>query len=392
MKVLYYCPEFYFRHGGRTHARGFFGALEAMPHVTAGLYPDKDKGEDRQKSVNTETSRDKLWFVPGKFRNVVRFFLPRPAIDKALIQEIRKHRYDMLVVRTGARIPTINNIRKACPGLAICLEVNSAHFDEDYHGLPLRRLFQRWEIRRFRGADAITVVSSYLLNYLVERGVQRHKLIVNQNGVNPVIADPANGVEVRKNFGIPDEAFVIGYIGGMEPFRRLPEVVAQLASMRREGHQELYLLMVGDGEDMPAVQEMIGSHSDALEGSVVLAGWQDHSMIPSFLAAFDMAIFPFTNDYCSPLKLFEYLGAGIPTIGPDTSAVREVFKDGEHLVLVNQDGTDFARKLLELKADAKRRIRLARAGQSLVLNEYTWEKNAARVMEHTRDLAGMDQL
>ena len=34
MKVLYYCPEYYCLHGGRTHARGFFSALQNLPLVS----------------------------------------------------------------------------------------------------------------------------------------------------------------------------------------------------------------------------------------------------------------------------------------------------------------------------------------------------------------------
>jgi glycosyltransferase involved in cell wall biosynthesis len=119
---------------------------------------------------------------------------------------------------------------------------------------------------------------------------------------------------------------------------------------------------------------------------VKLVGWQEHSEIPRFLSAFDLAIFPFTNDYCSPLKLFEYLGAGVPTIGPDTPAVREVFEDGVHLKMVKQDGSDFIDTILELKASKEYRMKLGQAGQRLVLSEYTWTRNAERVIKHIQEM------
>jgi len=78
--------------------------------------------------------------------------------------------------------------------------------------------------------------------------------------------------------------------------------------------------------------------------------------------------------YCSPLKLFEYLGAGLPTIGSDTPAVREVFKDGVHLRLVKQDGSNLANAILELKNNPPFRKELAIKGQKLVLDEYSWKK------------------
>ena len=82
----------------------------------------------------------------------------------------------------------------------------------------------------------------------------------------------------------------------------------------------------------------------------------------------------------SPGKLFEYLAVGLPTIGPDTPAVREVFEDGVHLRLASQDGSDLAWIIEAMKADPAARDQLAQAGRRLVVNEYTWEKNAERVV------------
>jgi glycosyltransferase involved in cell wall biosynthesis len=102
------------------------------------------------------------------------------------------------------------------------------------------------------------------------------------------------------------------------------------------------------------------------------------------MAAFDLAIFPFTNPYCSPLKLFEYLAMGLPTIGPDTPAVREIFEDGKHLLLVSQSGSDFKEAIVTLKNSQDLRTLLAMNGRERVVNTYTWFQNAKRVLDHTK--------
>jgi glycosyltransferase involved in cell wall biosynthesis len=383
MRILYYCPEYYCRHGGRSHARGFFKALNKLPSVSeAFLYPDKQPTGVAQNIQGKKTSSERLWFLPPTIRSIVRFFKPVPALTGALIKEINNKRCDALVIRTGMKLPAIGAIKKACPATSVCLEVNSAYFDESFSGLPLRSLFQKWEVTRFRQADAITVVSSYLKTYLEERGLCSEKILVNQNGVEPESMDLTGLTDVREQYGIPRNSFVIGYIGGMETFRRIPEVVGYFAELLRTGNDNTYLLIVGDGKDMPAVRARIEAERDTVKDGVKLAGWRPHSEIPGFLATFDIAIFPFTNDYCSPLKLFEYLGAGVPAIGPDTSAVREIFEDGVHLKLVNQDGSNFVSTILELKNNPQLRIAIGQAGQQRVLSEYTWEKNAERVVSH----------
>jgi len=287
-----------------------------------------------------------------------------------------------VIIRTGTRLPSVGKIKRACPDTLVCLEINSAYFDEEFQGLPLRHVFQKWEVARFRRADIIFVVSAYLKGYLEARGITGEKIQVNQNGVTTEITDLSKVEDVRQRYGIPAEAFVIGYVGGMERFRRLPQVVEYVAQLRRDGHTDIYLLMVGDGADMQAVRAAIAAEHDVLQGAVILTGWVPHADVPGFLATFDLAIFPFTNAYCSPLKLFEYLGAGIPTLGPDTPAVREAFEEGVHIKLAKQDGSDFLEKILEMKADSEMRHRMGIAGRKLVLSEYTWERNAERVVQH----------
>jgi len=389
VKILYYCPEYYCSHGGRTHARGFYGALKQLPAVSKSfLYPNSDFPEDL-KNIRTETSsRGKLWFLPPTVRRIVQFFIPRPSLTRELLNEIQTNECDALVIRTGARQPTIRQIKKACPYTSVCLEVNSAYFDESFPDLPLRAVFQKWEVKRFDRADAIVVVSSYLRTYLVERGISPEKILVNQNGVDAEALDWIGSNGIRDEYGIPKDAFVIGYIGGMETFRRLPEVIAYIANLRRAGNDDIYFLIVGDGKDMPAVRAAIEAERDVLYDAVKLTGWQDHSKIPGFLATFDIAIFPFTNPYCSPLKLFEYLAAGVPTIGPDTPAVKEVFEDGVHLKVVKQDGSDFVNTILELKDNPEFRAELGAGGKQLVLNEYTWKKNADRVVRFVQSMPG----
>lgn len=383
MRILYYCPEYYFNHGGRTHARGFFGALGKLPAVEACfLYPANGSQEAPRDETDGRSGRERLWFLPQTVRQIVRFFRPKAALVRAVIDEIHANRCDTLVIRSGAGQPSIRAIRKACPDILVCLEVNSAHFDEGFHGLALRALFQRWEVSRFNQAHAITVVSSYLQNYLQSRGVPAEKILVNQNGVDMTAVEHGGANDLRKQYAIPHDAFVIGYVGGMESFRRLPEVVGYIAQLRRAGHDDLYLLMVGDGADMPAVKAAIDANQPFLGDAVKLAGWRDHADIPGYLATFDMAVFPFTNAYCSPLKLFEYLAAGLPTIGPDTPAVREVFEDGVHLRLVKQDGSDLSAVILELKVNQALRDSLSRKGRELVTSEYTWRNNAERVVQH----------
>ena len=176
VRILYYCPQYYMRHGGRSHARGFFHALKTLPTVSACfLYPRSEPDDPPQHASPKQASREKFWFLPPTARGLMQFFKPRPGLSKKLISEINTNHCDAIVIRTGSTRPSLRMIKRTCPGTVVCLEINSAVFDESFHRLPFRPLLQKLEVMRFKQADAIVVVSSYLKDYLEQRGVPSRK-------------------------------------------------------------------------------------------------------------------------------------------------------------------------------------------------------------------------
>ena len=314
----------------------------------------------------------------------LQFFKPGIDLTNQLIEEIQRGVFDTLIIRTGRNL-ILSRIKRAVPRLVICLEINSFKFVEHFQKIWFRSLWQSLEVKCLEKADCFVVVSSYLKSYLSSRGIDESKILVNPNGVNFSIfrgRDTFDRQGLRLAHKIPRKAFLLGYVGGMEPFRRLPEVIEQVAGLRRNGQHDIFLMIIGDGKDMLRVVEAIEKNKDVLDGWVSCLGWQPYERIPEFIAMFDIAIFPFTNPYCSPLKLFEYLAMSMPTVGPDIPSVREVFEDGQHLFLVSQDGQNFSDVIIKLKNCPEIREKVARKGRQFVLNNFTWKDNARRVLLH----------
>ena len=299
MKILYYCPEYYSPiHGGRTHAREFLRALRKMPGVNkADVWPDEH--------ATTETTRSRVIkrsFIPQGLRKFIACFTPRYHLTRQICREIENGGYNCLIIRVaGHRNIVLKKIKRMYPTVTVCLEINALRFLEEFPNVWFRSLWQKIEVMRFKYADKISVVSDNLKQYLEGRGISEKKIFVNPNGVNEEIfnADRSASLrsKIRTNLDIPKEAFVLGYVGGMERFRRLPEVVEYVAAIRRMGNKRLFLLLIGDGDDMPAVLDKIKENSDALEGWSKLVGWVDYERVPEIMSCFDAAIFPFTQAY-----------------------------------------------------------------------------------------------
>jgi len=382
LRVLYCSAEYHGNHGGRTHAREFVTAFRGLPGVEAiEVFPQATVENSRRWE---RLGRNRLGWMPLNWQRTVRMVQVDSARRRRLLERIRAGSFEAVILRMGLNLLEAGAIARRAGDVILCLEVNASPFDESLRGVPLQTLWRKVEIRQYRRAELLTVVSGCLKDRLCRRGVPGSKIVVNPNGVNPEVFSrrSARGtIELRKELRIRGEAFVLGYVGGMEKFRRLGEVVECVGRLRRQGDRNLMLILVGDGPDMPAVRRTAEKQGGLTDGWVRCTGWRDYEKIPRIMETFDLAVFPFSNPYGSPQKLFEYLAMGVATIGPDVPAVRETFRDGLHLRLARQDGSDLGSLIRRLKNSPVQRRQLAREGRREVLARFTWRANARRVFD-----------
>jgi glycosyltransferase involved in cell wall biosynthesis len=162
----------------------------------------------------------------------------------------------------------IGHLRRDFPRLKICIEFNATGFDEYKAWVPKLDWWRLEEARQLGFADCICAVSNYLQRYLLALNPALDKrVVVNPNGVDTDLFRPL-GEEIRarsrNEMDIPHSAVVFGYVGGTESFRRLPEVVRQMADLRRRELNRLFLVIIGRTTDTEAVAEAISKYSGGL--------------------------------------------------------------------------------------------------------------------------------
>jgi glycosyltransferase involved in cell wall biosynthesis len=146
---------------------------------------------------------------------------------------------------------------------------------------------------------------------------------------------------------------------------------------------EARLLLVGDGPDRAAILQTVQRLK--LTDKVIFAGKVDHELIPQYLAAFDVAAAPFRQvwnyQYGSPLKLFEYMGAGKPTVAAGIGQVKEVVEHGRTgLLYTPQETPALAGHLLKLLQDPAYAAKLGAAARTQVLTRHTWKRVAEQIV------------
>jgi len=87
----------------------------------------------------------------------------------------------------------------------------------------------------------------------------------------------------------------------------------------------------------------------------------------------------------SPLKLAEYLAAGLPVIAARAGDLPHQLRDGVDAILVPPgDHAELASVLARLQSDPGERLRLAAAARSAAAERFSWDQSVEQVLEAAR--------
>lgn len=220
---------------------------------------------------------------------------------------------------------------------------------------------------------------------IVPRAV-RHKAVKVSWGANAERFSPeVSGQPARERYGLSGDDFVVGYSGSFRPWHGV-DVLVEAADRLRE--RPVRFLLVGDGPERGALQQRIDALG--LRDRFVLTGSVPYDEVPAALAAADVCVAPFVPDrhgpsrergfVLDPLKVFEYLAMGTPTITIRAANIEALFRDGEHLQLVTPgDPTALATAIAQVMDDPEAARVQAQAGRDLVLERHTWRAHAQQL-------------
>jgi len=191
-------------------------------------------------------------------------------------------------------------------------------------------------------------------------------------------------VDSRKN---PDE-FVIGYVGVLrewvdfEPILKVMKMLQSTTPIR--------LVIIGEEGDNGRLRVQI--EAAGLSTQVSMLGTVQHDIIRNYLAACDCGIVPFamsnTSDYALPLKVFEYLSAGLPVISTPIKSVKENFPDSVWFY----EGTEqLGKAMTDIVSDRQAAKMRVADGMKKVESDFTWDRIIERLEGLIKDLAGQNQ-
>jgi glycosyltransferase involved in cell wall biosynthesis len=239
-----------------------------------------------------------------------------------------------------------------------------------------RRLERRAERPALLGADLVACGSETVVEQVLRIGVPPRRVLLTPTGVDlelfPELPDPT---PLRRRLGLQDH-FVVGWVGSFRRFHALEQAVEAAAAVPGAA-----LLLVGDGPERARIERL----AHELGVFATFTGTVQHDQLPAYLAAMDVAVILAPRDepfHYSPLKLAEYLAAGLPVVAPAAGQLVQRLTDGvDALVVPPHDVGAVASALRRLRDDPEERARLGKAARAAAEAEWSWEDQVRRVVE-----------
>jgi glycosyltransferase involved in cell wall biosynthesis len=183
--------------------------------------------------------------------------------------------------------------------------------------------------------------------------------------------------ELARRLGLEGCA-VVGFAGWFSAWDRLDLLVSIFAELLPR-HPQARLLLIGDGAVAPELKRQ--AEALGIADHVVFTGAVARAEVYDHIALLDVAVLPHSNDFGSPVVMFEFMGLKVPLVAPRLDPILDVQRDGETALLFDPLDARQCREVIErLLGSAHLRAALAEAAHALLVREHSWRRNAQRIL------------
>ena len=357
--------------GPAIHVSNLAAGLEARGYHTTLVAGSLARGEDSMAYV-AERLGVSVVNVPEIQREVAPLYDAK-SIRRltAIMREERPHILHTHTAKAGAlaRAAALVAGRARPP---IIVHTFHGHVLKGYFGAGRTAFFRQVERNLARASDVLVAVSPEVRDELVEsRIAPRDKFTVIRLGIplDERLGDATADLDYRSLYGIPEHAFVVGWVGRMTGVKDA-RAVLEIARATRARGIDAVLCMVGDGPDRERLEQH--AHDLGIARSTFFVGYQED--IAGYYRLFDAFLLPSLNEG-TPVSAIEALASATPVVATRVGGIPDVVRDGLDGFLVEPGDTDAAaERLAELATDRALRARLGESGRLYVRERYSVER------------------
>jgi glycosyltransferase involved in cell wall biosynthesis len=332
----------------------------------------------------------------GLYRNVIKKMIPRPIAmrmrDTARIAHGRRYAQRLveliqktkpnLILETHIAFSLASNIASGQTGVPYMLDDVAPSWEEQkLYGVGLKDQAVSIHRQVTRDAKLLVAVNQSMRRNLVQDGLPEQKIVVIENGIDDhAFHTQVSGGDVRRRFGISEDAVVIVFVGSFQPYHRVDLLLQAFGQIQTD--KQVHLLLVGEGQKSDESKTL--ATELGLNDRVTFVGRVDYHDVPMYLASGDMTIMPATNEYGNPMKIYEYMALGKVVLAPNQETITEIIThDFNGFLFEKENIGSMARVIKTVIEDRLLRDRLSKQASESA-SQHTWLKRAQKLQEALR--------
>jgi glycosyltransferase involved in cell wall biosynthesis len=267
-------------------------------------------------------------------------------------------------------------------GLPLVVEVNELAGYERVRDQEFVRLARAMERGVFKRASLVVTVSDFLSERVRASVGDRVPVATIPNGVSLSWVDGARADEIavcglRRRLGLGGRR-VVCFVGGLVHWHNFGLLLEATRRVRCE-LPDVALVLIGEGSERTFVEAR--ARELGLGDSIRLVGAVPHAEIGTYLGLADMAVVPHSNEYRSPIKLFEYMAFGRAVVAPRVPPIEAIVEEGRTGLLFEPGHAGSLHAALNvLLRDPVLAAEMGTRARAVVRRRYTWPVHARRIL------------
>jgi colanic acid biosynthesis glycosyl transferase WcaI len=356
--------------------------LTTFPNYPTGIFPLQYRGRLFQQEMRdgVRVVRVWSWVSPNKsFLHRIKWYLSfaflAPLIggkavghpDMIIVQS--PPLFDAIAVRLLAwwkHCPFIFMVSDLWPEQAIQLGV--------LRNRLLIRLSEWLEWSTYRRAALVWVVTEWIRDQLIQRGLDPERILLLTNGVDTTKFHPLPQAQARTELGW-DDRFTVLYVGTHGVTHGLMTIIDAAEQLR--DRDDIHFVLVGEGSDK---EDMIAQADKRGLTNITFMDVVPHSLVPSLLAAGDVCLAlvrkALVTEGILPIKMFEGMACARPIVLAVDGEARRMAEQEAGAVLYVEPGnaTELASAILHLREHPDLAMELGQKGRAYVEARFDYDR------------------
>lgn len=314
------------------------------------------------------------------------------AVWRAILRSLLRDRPDVLLIDYTVQLiaaPLLLVLRAFQRKTRIVLDIRT---------LPVGVRLFRWSIKAFLlslslarlDCDGITFITEGMGRYCRSRvGLGRLKTAVWTSGFEPTLFDPSRYEKAPAN-----GRFRLFYHGALCLSRGIGSLILAAKALEEKG-LPVDLTLIGSLIDRRELLALV--EENGLQATCRVLPPVPYEQVPALIMACDLPVIPFPDFVAwrvsSPIKLLEYMAMGKSMVVTDIDAHRDVLGDADFAFYAGDSAPESLVEAIERAYERRDDLeRLGRRARAMALADFTWGRQAERLLGFFRSLDGRDAM